>query len=147
MGKCGRFFPGDSSLVSRGKSHSSRVRGLVVRCLLFNREVSCSNPCVCAFFTSIPKQKVLTFFDTMRLPLFCLCETFFQKLHQSVLPSICLIFCSRTNVRKSQRVPLSDFSTLRLFKFLIFLLFFFENFLKDSKRSLQFFEILQHNGC
>ena len=55
------FFP-------RGNSHVSRVRGLVVRCLLFNPEVSCSNPWVCAnFFTSIPKQKVLTFFGTMRL--------------------------------------------------------------------------------
>ena len=64
----GAFFPRDSSLISRGNSHVSRVRGLVVRCLLFNPEVSCSNPWVCAnFFTSIPKQKVLTFFGTMRL--------------------------------------------------------------------------------
>ena len=62
------FFPRDNSLISRGNSHVSRVRGLVVRCLLFNPEVSCSNPWVCAnFFTSIPKQKVLTFFGTMRL--------------------------------------------------------------------------------
>ena len=64
----GAFFPRDNSLISRGNSHVSRVRGLVVRCLLFNPEVSCSNPWVCAnFFTSIPKQKVLTFFGTMRL--------------------------------------------------------------------------------
>ena len=62
------FFPRDNSLISRGNSHVSLVRGLVVRCLLFNPEVSCSNPWVCAnFFTSIPKQKVLTFFGTMRL--------------------------------------------------------------------------------
>ena len=62
------FFPRDNSLISRGNSHVSRVRGLVVRCLLFNPEVLCSNPWVCAdFFTSIPKQKVLTFFGTMRL--------------------------------------------------------------------------------
>ena len=62
------FFPRDNSLISRGNSHVSRVRGLVVRCLPFNPEVSCSNPWVCAnFFTSIPKQKVLTFFGTMRL--------------------------------------------------------------------------------
>ena len=61
-------FPRDNSLISRGNSHVSRVRGLVVRCLLFNPEVSCSNPWVCAnFFTSSPKQKVLTFFGTMRL--------------------------------------------------------------------------------
>ena len=64
----GAFFPRDNSLISRGNSHVSRVRGLVVRCLLFNPEVSCSNPWVCAnFFTRIPKQKVLTFFGTMRL--------------------------------------------------------------------------------
>ena len=62
------FFPRDNSLISRGNSHVSRVRGLVVRCLLFNPEVSCSNPWLCAsFFTSIPKQKVLTFIGTMRL--------------------------------------------------------------------------------
>ena len=62
------FFPRDNSLISRGNSHVSRVRGLVVRCLLFSPEVSCSNPWVCAnFFTSIPKQKVLPFFGTMRL--------------------------------------------------------------------------------
>ena len=64
----GAFFPRDNSLISRGNSDVSRVRGLVVRCLLFNPEVSCSNPWVCAvFFTSIPKQKVLAFFGTMRL--------------------------------------------------------------------------------
>ena len=67
MGKCGCSFFRATTL-SRGNSHVSRVRGLVVRCLLFNPEVSCSNPWVCAkFFTSIPKQKVLTFFGTMRL--------------------------------------------------------------------------------
>ena len=64
----GAFFFRATALISRGNSHVSRVRGLVVRCLLFNPEVSCSNPWVCAnFFTSIPKQKVLTFFGTMRL--------------------------------------------------------------------------------
>ena len=55
-------FPRDNSLVSARKSHSSGVRGLVVRCLPFNPEGSGSNPCVCAnFFSNIPKQKVLTF--------------------------------------------------------------------------------------
>ena len=62
------FFPRDNSLISRGNSHVSRVRGLVVRCLLFNPEVSCSTPWVCAnFLTSIPKHKFLTFFGTMRI--------------------------------------------------------------------------------
>ena len=40
----GAFFPRDNSLVSSRKSHSSGVLGLVVRCLLFNPEGSCSNP-------------------------------------------------------------------------------------------------------
>ena len=142
------LFSGDNSLVSRGKSHSSRARGLVVRCLLFNPEVSCSNPCVCAnFFTSIPKQKVLPFFDTMRFPPCRLCETFFSKFlycPQSALPSICLIFCNRTNARKSQRVPpFRFFGTMRLLKFLFFC-FFFERL---QTVSLQFFEFLQQNGC
>ena len=67
-GKVRVLFFRATTLISRGNSHVSRVRGLVVRCLLFNPEVSCSNPSVCAnFFTSIPKQKVLTFFGTMRL--------------------------------------------------------------------------------
>ena len=40
----GAFFPRDNSLVSARKSHSSGVRGLAVRFLLFNPEGSCSNP-------------------------------------------------------------------------------------------------------
>ena len=74
-GKVRVLFFRATTLISRGNSHVSRVRGLVVRCLLLNPEVSCSNPWVCAnFFTSIPKQKVLTFrhYETFRL-----CETFF----------------------------------------------------------------------
>ena len=157
------FFPRDNSLISRGNSHVSRVRGLVVRCLLFNPEVSCSNPWVCAnFFTSIPKQKVLTFFGTMRLfgfvRLFWLCETFFSKFFkcpQRVLLSIFLIFCKRTIVKKSQRVPFFRiFGTMRLFKILIFfqkffrLPYFFQKFFNDPKASsFQFFHILQQNEC
>ena len=61
-GKVRVLFFRATTLVSARKSHSSGVRGLVVRCLLFNPEGSCSNPWVCAkFFVSIPKQKVLTF--------------------------------------------------------------------------------------
>ena len=64
----GAFFSARQlSFHAASRRHISRVRGLVVRCLLFNPEVSCSNPWVCAYFlTSIPKQKVLTFFGTMR---------------------------------------------------------------------------------
>ena len=131
MGKCGCFFfPRDNSLISRGNSHVSRVRGLVVRCLLFNPEVSCSNPWVCAnFLTSIPKHKFLTFFGTMRL--FGFVRLFFEIFQMSPKspPFNFLIFCNRKNVKKSQRVPFSRFfGTMRLS--LKFLIFFFENFLK-----------------
>ena len=69
MGKCGcLFFPRDNSLISRGNSHVSRVRCLVVSCLLFNPEVSCSNPWVCAnFFYKYSEAEGSDFFGTMRL--------------------------------------------------------------------------------
>ena len=105
-------------LVSARKSHSSGVRGPVVRCLLFDPGVSCSNPCVCAiFFTSIPKQKV-HFFGTMRFPLF---------FNVSKGPSLrfFLIFCNRTDVKKSRRVPFRFFGTMRLKNSLSFFCFFF----------------------
>ena len=74
-GKVRVLFFRATTLVSRGKSHYSRVRGLVVRCLLFNPEVSCSNRCVCAnFFTSIPKQVSGTETPPIRL-----CDTFFEN--------------------------------------------------------------------
>ena len=41
--RAGAFFR-VTTLVSARKSHSSGVRGLVLRCLLFNPEGSCSNP-------------------------------------------------------------------------------------------------------
>ena len=49
----GAFFRTTNSLVSARRSHSSGVRDLVVRCLLFNPGVSCSNPCVCASFLQV----------------------------------------------------------------------------------------------
>ena len=65
-----------TTFVSVGKSHSSGVRGLVVRCFLFHAEGSCSNRCECAnFFTSILKQ-VSTFFRIMRLPFSALWDLF-----------------------------------------------------------------------
>ena len=39
---------------------------------------------------------------------------------QSVLPSICLIFCNRTNVKKSQRVLFSMFKNLKGPPFTVF---------------------------
>ena len=66
-----------------------------------------------------------------------------------------LIFCKRTNVRKSQRVPFFRiFGTMRLFKILIFfqkffrLPYFFQKFFNVPKASFfQFFDILQQNEC
>ena len=158
------FFPRDNSLISRGNSHVSRVRGLVVRCLLFNPEVSCSNPWVCAnFLTSIPKHKFLTFFGTMRL--FGFVRLFFEIFQMSPKspPFNFLIFCNRKNVKKSQRVPpfFTIFGTMRLFKILIFVffskvflrlpshfLFFFQKFLMSTKGPPFFlFDILQQNEC
>ena len=68
MGKCGCFFFA-RQLFSPGKLNSSGVRDLVVRCLLLNPEVSCSNRCVCAnFVSSILEQNgpSFLFFRTMR---------------------------------------------------------------------------------
>ena len=189
------FFPRDNSLISRGNSHVSRVRGLVVRCLLFNPEVSCSNPWVCAnffykyseaesshfrhyetfrlcetffrYFLNVPKEssfQFLWYFATermLRIPkgppfseflalwdcskfsflffwkFFKDSSFFFKNFQclQRVHPSVCLIFCNRTNVKKSQRVPFSRFfGTMRLpLKFPFFVLF--RNFFKDSKES------------
>ena len=100
----GAFFPDDNSLVSARKSHRSGVRGLVVRCLLFNPAGLCSNRCVLAnFFPSIPKQKVLTFFGTRRLPPFSKGIFFILNLgflRPSTLYPICFflktgVFCMR----------------------------------------------------
>ena len=79
-GKVRVLFFRSTTLVSARKSHSSGVRGLVVRCLLFNPEGSCLNPWVCAnFFTSIPKQKVLTFSALRDSSLFSALWDFFSK--------------------------------------------------------------------
>ena len=66
-----------------------------------------------------------------------------------------LIFCKRTNVKKSQRVLFFRiFGTTRLFKILIFfqkffrLPYFFQKFFNVPKASsFQFFGILQQNEC
>ena len=66
----GAFFPRDNSLVSARKSHSSGVRGLVVRSLLFNPEGSCSKPLYALIFYKYSEAESSHFFGTMRLPLF-----------------------------------------------------------------------------
>ena len=158
----GAFFPRDNSLISRGKSHISRVRGLVVRCLLFNREVSCSNPWVCAnFLTSILKHKFLTFFGTMRL--FGFVRLFFEIFQMSPKsPFNFLIFCNRKNVKKIPKGPpffqnFRHYKTVQNSHFCFFskvflrlpshfLFFFFQNFLMSTKGPPFFlFDILQQN--
>ena len=82
------FFSCASTLISRDKSHISRARGLVVRCLFFNPEVSCSNPWVCAHFLyKYSKAEGSHFFGHYEI--FRLCATFskFLKCPQRVLLS------------------------------------------------------------
>ena len=137
-----------TSLVSARKSHSSGVRGLVVRCLPFNPEGSGSNLCVCAnFFYKYSEAEGSHFFGTMRLhPFFGFVRLFFRKFISvpKGSPFIFLILCNRTNVEKFQRVLF--FQIFRHYETVFS--FFFENFSKDSKGSpFIFFEILQQNGC
>ena len=130
MGKCGcSFSPRDNSLISRGKSHISRVRGLVVRCLLFNLEVSCSNRWVCAyFFTSIPNQKVLTFFGSMKLFGYVLFAIF--KMSPKSPSFNFLIFCNRANVKNPKGSLFQNFRHYETVQNSHFL--FFRKFFKDS---------------
>ena len=66
-----------------------------------------------------------------------------------------LIFCKRTNAKKSQKVPFFRiFGTMRLFKILNFfqnffrLPYFFQKCFNVPKASsFQFFDILQQNEC
>ena len=130
------FFPRDNSLISRGKSHSSTVCGLVVRCLLFNPESSCLNPCVCAFFLQVIRSRS---FSALRSPYrFRLCETFFRSFFNvpKGSPLLYLIFCNRTNVKKSQRVSsFNFFGTMRLLEIRIS----FENFFSLQRVPLRIF--------
>ena len=147
------FFPRDNFLISRGNSHVSRVRGLVVRCLLFNPEVSCSNAWVCAnFFNNFSEAESSHIFRHYEI--FRLYETFFSKFFkcpQKVL-SFFLIFCNKTNVKKSQKVPLfSEFSALwdcskfsflfcsKIFKRLLIFCFFFSKIFNVYRGSTLLF--------
>ena len=159
----GAFFPRDNSLISRGNSHVSRVRGLVVRCLLFNPEVSCTNPWVCANFfykySEAESSHIFWHYETFRL-----CGTFFRNFLNVPKESsfqFFLIFCNRTNVKKSQKVPLfpeflalwdcSKFSFLLFFKFFkdsSFFVFFFQKFSMFTEGPpFCLFDILQQNEC
>ena len=136
----GAFFPRDNSLVSVRKSHSSGVRGLVVRCLVFNPEGSCSNPWVCAnFFTSIPKQKVLTFSALWDSSLFSALWFFFENFLMSSKgpPFNSFRYFSTERMLRNPKGSFSDFSALWDLK--IFIFHFFRKFFKDSKGSSSFF--------
>ena len=94
----------------------------------------------------VPLFQNFRHYETVQNSHFCFFENFlktphflfffFQKFSMFTEgPSVCLIFCNRTNVKKSQRVPFSRFfGTMRLpLKFLFFV--FFRLFFKDSKES------------
>ena len=140
----GAFFPGDNYLVSARKSQNSAVRGLVVRCLLFNPECSCSNPCVCANFFYSCFEAGFHFFRNYETPPFGFVRLFFENFLMSpkAPPFSFLIFCNRTN-KKFQRVPFRFFGTVRLLKILIFSKIF--HFSKGPPSI--FFGVLQKNGC
>ena len=126
-----RSFPPDNFR----KSHSSGVRGLKVRCLLFNPEGSCSNRCVCAIFYQAFLSRRFHFFRHYET-LFGF-VSFFRKVFNVPKESSLqfLLFCNRTNAEKDQMVPsFSFFGTLRLLKILIFC-FFFRKVFKVSKGS------------
>ena len=124
-GKVRVLFFRATILISRGKSHISRVRGLMVRCSLFNPEVSCSNPWVCAyFFYKFSESEGFHFFRHYQT--FRLCDFFlkFFKCPQRVLLSIFFDILQQNECLKSQRVPFFRiFGTTRLFKILSFCFF------------------------
>ena len=132
----GVFFRATSPTSARN-SHSLGVRGLVVRCLLFNPEGSCPNRCVCSIFTSIPKQKVSTFFGTMKLPPFSALWDFFENFF-NVPKGSSLHFFDIFATERMLKIPKNQtfrrYETLQNSHFL----FFFRNFCKVSKVSLQF---------
>ena len=118
-GKVRVLFFRATTLVSAGKSHSSGARGLVVRCLLFNPEDSCSNRCMCAnFFTSIWKQKSSPFH-------------FFSALWDSLLfgfvglPKVSPFFfdiLQQWMLKNLKGSPCTVFSIVRFFKMFFFCL-------------------------
>ena len=136
MGKCGCFF---SRATTRFSPQVAGVRGLVVRCLPFNPEGSGSNPCVCAnFFYKYSEAESSLFRHYVTPPVFRLCETFFRKFFNVPKGSSLhfFIFCNRTNVKKSLRVPFRFSGTMRLLKFLIFC---FRIVFKISRVPIRFF--------
>ena len=113
------FFPRDNSHFTRQVAHFTRSWSSG-KMLAFQPRGFVFEPVgMRLFFTSIPKQKVFTFFGSET---FRLCETFFRNFLNVPKEPPFLIFCNRTNVKKSQRVPFFRFfGTMGLpLKFLIF---------------------------
>ena len=135
MGKCGCFFPRDNSFVSARKSHSLGVRGLVVMLAFQLRGFVFEPVSMRQFFYKYSEAEGSHFFGTMRLLPFSALSDFFRKFFNVLKGSslqFVLIFCNRTNVKKSQRVPsFRFFGTMRLLKIFIFCVFF-RKFFKDS---------------
>ena len=80
------------------------------------------NRCVCAIFFKHSEAEGFTFFGTMKLPPFRLCETFFKVflMFSKGPPFNFLIFCNSTNAKKHKVSLFSDISALRLLKFHFF---------------------------
>ena len=118
MGKCGCFFSRATNLVSTRNSHSSDVRGLVVRWLLFNPEGSRSNRCGCANFLQAFRSRFPLFRPYETSPLSPLWD-FFQKFicPQSVPLPFLIFFATEWMVPLAQFSALWDFS-----KWIIFVL-------------------------
>ena len=145
-GKVRVLFFRATTLVSARKSHSSGVRGLVVRCLLFNPEGSCSNPEYALIFLQVFRSRTFSLFRHYETPPFfgfvrLFFRNFLNVLKGSSLQFV-LIFCNRTNVKKSQRVPsFRFFGTMRLLKILILFVFFskiFQRLLRFPFNFLKF---------
>ena len=104
MGKSGCFFPRDNSHFTRQVANFTRSwsSGLM---LAFQPRGFVFEPVgMRFFFTSIPKQKFLTFFGTMRLFGFVRLFSKFFKCPQRVL-SIFFDILQQNECLKSQRVP------------------------------------------
>ena len=105
-----------TTLVSARSSHSSGVRGLVVRWLIFNPEGSCSNQCVCVnFFLAIRSRFPFFRHYETSLP-FRLCETFSKNVPKGSPFCFFLIFCTRMDVEKSQKAPFYTFRCCEIFQ-------------------------------
>ena len=126
----GAFFPRDNALVSAGNSHSSGVRGLVVRFSIQRYRVRTG--AYALFFYKHSEAERSAF------PLFWHHETFplfgfetFSKIFYG--PQRVPFQFATMYGEKSQRAEFRFFGTILIFR-------------KKSTNSLQFFDILQQNG-